>query len=151
MRRQTQEAATKDSLAALCDSALQLSPSPALAPPRPTWLTQVMRRELSGSARREIRMERAPETEVGHRDIIRTIRSTGYLPVGRCRPGCGGMNSTLKPRAARRAELHRLYDACATYKQGFSELLHLRSLLRLREGRRALSYQGFAWNPAGSW
>lgn len=109
MRRQTQEAATKDSPAALCrlcPAALPLLPCPA--PPH-LASTGCVEENSVGAARREIRMERAPETEVGHRDIIRTIRSTGYLPVGRCRPGCGGMNSTLKPRAARRAELHSGY------------------------------------------
>ena len=95
-----------------------------------------------GVARREIRVERAPQTEVGHRDIIRTIRSTGCLPVGRCRPGCGGMNGTLKPRAARRAELPRLYDARQHTSKDFLSFCIYGLSLRLREGRRALSYQG---------
>ena len=88
-------------------------------------------------------MERAPETEVGHRDID---RPPGQLTVsqwaGTCQVG-GGMDGTPEPRAARRAEQH-----CCYMIQGAS---HLWSLPQAKGRKEGPILSGFAWNPADSW
>ena len=100
---------TEDSPTLLC----RLGPITLPTCPAPPHLASIgcIEENSVGAPRREVRVERAPETEVGHRDID---RPPGQLTVsqwaGTCQVG-GGMDGTPEPRAARRAETLLLYDA----------------------------------------
>ena len=130
---------TEDSPTLLC----RLGPITLPTCPAPPHLASIgcIEENSVGAPRREVRVERAPETEVGHRDID---RPPGQLTVSQwaVHARLGEEWMALLSPGQLEEQRHCCFMMQGNTKAGISELLIYGLSLRLREGRRALSYQG---------